>query len=968
MNIKQRLILPVCLILNLSTIISGQGIQFTGDIAPAEGLIKPQEKPFREEICLNGSWEFQPVELPADWEKGNGIAPVLTLPLKSNWESTPIKIPSPWNINSWGGGSITGKGSRAPYAPSSVYFPSYPEKWESVRMGWLRKNIDIPEDWKKKRIILHLEAVIGDFVVLVNGKEVGHDFGGYLPYEVDITEYVDKGKKNEFLIGVRDRRLFDVTSKEYKYFRATYPPGSYTDQLIGIWQDVYLHALPEIRVTDVFVKPLVDQHLLTLDVEVINQTNRTQQISISGQVKEWINIIGNDVLSAPEIDWKLGQSVLAVPLTPLILKPGEKKKEEIVIPINGELTCWQPENPALYVALLEIRNNKEIIDCKSLRFGWRQFLIHGKNFYLNGEKIQCFADIQHPFGAFICSRRFAWAWYKMILDFGGNTVRLHAQPWPRFYYDLADEMGIMVVDESALFGSSLALNFEEEITWERTKKHLDALVMRDRNHPSVIGWSIGNELFAVAMYNKPPEDLKKLWDDKIIALAKCPAMLDPTRPFITDDGDEDMGGILPVWSKHFGHGLGLKYLPDINKPIIIGESGATYYGKPQQLYQFAGEKAYKSYYGRNEALATDLYQNVVKMARPFLAYFSPSEVCWFGLEHMNLGYSDYSRLPSAGDGIFMTQAFREGKPGYQMERIPPYVSTFNPGLDPSLPLYKPLPMFEALKAALAEPMPEPCPWDSYEEHIMMPKPDFPETIYSEAYFVGSPEAELAKALNNCGLKTSKNPSTKLIIIDGDNVSEKEYKMASGIIDRVKNQGGLIWVMMTENQSDYLKNIFPYPLKLTNRKSSSLQSNKDNPIGKYFSLPDLYFSELKGNREILKTGLDGELVKNADLILEATNVDWSLFNNVSENRKCAQLVLYEHLKKESGIAMVHVSVNSAELYISSINYKLMTSETIAFWKTLCRAMGIEMKLNQKINSDNELKKHDLLLDGPVENNN
>ena len=97
----------------------------------------------------------------------------------------------------------------------------------------------------------------------------------------------------------------------------------------------------------------------------------------------------------------------------------------------------------------------------------------------------------------------------MIKDFGGNAVRPHAQPWPRAYYDLADEMGLMVLDETGLFGSSIRLNFEDPELWQRSADHLRDLIRRDRNHPSVIGWSVGNETFAIALLNKPPEAMAR---------------------------------------------------------------------------------------------------------------------------------------------------------------------------------------------------------------------------------------------------------------------------------------------------------------------------------------------------------------------------------------------------------------------------------------------------------------------------
>ena len=93
-----------------------------------------QEKPYRQEICLNGLWDFQPVAVSRDWKQGNGVAPILTEPREGQWEQVKIKIPSPWNVNDWGGGIETGEGSKNPYAPSSVYYPSYPSSW--IREKW----------------------------------------------------------------------------------------------------------------------------------------------------------------------------------------------------------------------------------------------------------------------------------------------------------------------------------------------------------------------------------------------------------------------------------------------------------------------------------------------------------------------------------------------------------------------------------------------------------------------------------------------------------------------------------------------------------------------------------------------------------------------------------------------------------------------------------------------------------------
>lgn len=942
-----------------------QGVKFNHDFSPAEGIIKPQEKPYREEICLNGRWDFQPVALPADWVPNKGVAPELTAPEPGKWDATKIKIPSPWNVNGWGGGSNVGKGTNQPYTPSSVYFPSYPKSWESVRMGWLKREFTVPAAWQGKRIMVHFEAVMGDFVVMVNGKKVEEHFGDYMPFDIDVTDFVKSNQSNELLVGVRHRNLFNKTDSKYRYFRSTYPPGSNTDNLVGIWQDVFLVAVPNVRVTNVFVKPWVDKDLLEFDVQLVNQSQKKQSITLIGNIKEWINQAGKDVISAPEIKWALGKnSVVTLNAPQIVLLPGETKKVTISTKVKGRLKLWSPNTPNLYAVLLKVNNQQQVLDTKSERFGWRQFIIHGKDFYLNGTKIQCFADIQHPFGAYVESRRFAYAWFKMIKDFGGNSVRLHAQPWPATYLSLADEMGLMVLDEAGLFGSSLSLNFGEDITWERTAQHIDNLVMRDRNHPSVIGWSAGNELFAISAYNKPTPEVAAIWEKKSVDLARRPALLDPTRDFITDDGDEDMHGNLAVWSKHFSHGITLERLPKVvTKPLVVGESGATYYGKPNQLVQFAGDKPYESYYGRNEALAVDVYQNVIQMAKPFLAYYSPSEVSWFGIEHMNLGYSEYSRLPDEHDGIFAGKPYEEGKPGYQMERIPPYVTTFNPGLDPSLPLYKPLPMFDALKAAIAG---KPSPWDHILDTARKQKFIAPDAKFSRAIFIGKADGQLSKFLNDIGLNLNGNKeASSLVIIDGDNVSDNDIAQNKGIIERVKNNGGLVWVMVsgTTQPSKAVDVLLPAPLQLGEFKTTDLQGNTADAAGKLFDIRDLYFSEMNGDKYIMKQAIEGSLLNHGSTVLEAGKIDWNLLLGFPENKKCAQAVLYERLIKPKNAAVLNLQFGKANMGVSAVDYTILNNTTRAFWQKLCAAMAIRLADKAAV-KDNTNKQHDLLMDGPI----
>ncbi len=150
MNSCIKFLLTTCYLFSLGGIIrvAGQDIPtgkgaalFARDFAPTEGLIKPQERPYRDAVCLNGSWKFMPIE---------GMH--TELPANPSWEKVAVKVPSPWNVNGFAGG---GRGG------DFVTYPGYPKKWDTVRAGWLMRKLPYNAAWKNKRLILHFDAVAG---------------------------------------------------------------------------------------------------------------------------------------------------------------------------------------------------------------------------------------------------------------------------------------------------------------------------------------------------------------------------------------------------------------------------------------------------------------------------------------------------------------------------------------------------------------------------------------------------------------------------------------------------------------------------------------------------------------------------------------------------------------------------------------------------------------------------------------
>ena len=628
------------------TISSDGKLVYNFPFAPSEGLVNRTEKEYRKEVCLNGYWDFQPVALPGSYVQGKGVAPELSLPKEGAWSKTRIKIPSPWNINSFANRDVEG--------PDHRNYPSYPKEWEQVKMAWMKKMITIPADWDGQQIKLYFEAVSGYTEVYINKEKVGENFDIFLPFSVDITDKVNAGETAEVWVGVRSQSLFENNST---IGRRIVPAGSmWGYHIAGIWQDVYLLALPKVHVEDVYVKPLVSQNMLELEVTVQNNTEKKADLQLQGKINEWVNLAGTDVNSAPVPAWKLGQEALKVAPVKVSIPANASTKVVLQVPVSGELNYWTPEQPNLYAVLLSLQAKKETLDMKYERFGWREWTLQGTTQYLNGKPYQLRGDSWHFMGIPQMTRRYAWAWFTAIKGMNANAVRPHAQIYPRFYMDVADEMGICVLNETANWASDGGPKLDSELFWEASKEHLRRFVLRDRNHASVFGWSISNENKPVILhvYNRPelmPQQ-KKAWEDwRDIVRAN-----DPTRPWISADGEDDGDGILPVTVGHYGDMGSMKHWVEIGKPWGIGEHSMAYYGTPEQVAKYNGERAYESQLGRMEGLANECYHLLANQRNMGASYSTVFNMAWYSLKPLPLGKKDMTTQPDINkDGIFFTE-------------------------------------------------------------------------------------------------------------------------------------------------------------------------------------------------------------------------------------------------------------------------------------------------------------------------
>ncbi|WP_455971777.1 glycoside hydrolase family 2 protein [Bacteroides congonensis] len=894
---------------NAQTVTNGQKLLYPYPFAPSEGLVNKTEKEHRQEICLNGYWDFQPVALPKDYKQGKGTAPELPLPKEGDsWSATRIKVPSPWNINSFGYRDLEG--------PDHRNYPSYPKEWEQVKMAWMKKNITIPANWTGQQIKLHFEAIAGYSEVYVNKKKLGENFDLFLPFSFDITDKVTPGETVEILVGVRSQSLFEDNST---IGRRIVPGGSMWGYHInGIWQDVYLLALPQIHIEDVYVKPLVSKNTLEIEVTLKNKTTQKANIQLQGNVKEWINCAGTDINSAPVPAWTLGTEALQVAPLKVSLAANETQKVTLQVPVGkNTLQYWTPEQPNLYALLLSIKDKKQTVDTKYERFGWREWTLQGTTQCLNGEPYALHGDSWHFMGIPQMTRRYAWAWFTAIKGMNGNAVRPHAQVYPRFYMDMADEMGICVLNETANWASDGGPKLDSEHFWESSKEHLKRFVLRDRNHASVFGWSVSNENKPVILhvYNRPElmPTQQKAWEEwrDIVRL------YDPTRPWISSDGEDDGNGILPVTVGHYGDINSMKNWINIGKPWGIGEHSMAYYGTPEQVSKYNGERAYESQEGRMEGLANECYNLIANQRRMGASYTTVFNMAWYALKPLPLGKRDVTKTPSVTeDGVFFGE-YKEGVPGVQPERVGPYCTTFNPGYDPTLPLYQEWPMYSALRAANAPGEPAWSPYATIDkEQYKAHEATNATGNYKEVVYVGNPDSKIKQLMDAQGVTFASKittPSSLLYIIDGsralDAATQKELQK-----QLAKGADAWIWGITPETVGRY-NEILPLPVALDPLKRSSFL-----PVQKAWmhglNNSDFYFCELQ-KADASNYSLKGAFVEEGDVLLNACKTDWRKWNKRPEEIKTAGTIRSEYECTSATPVFVKYREGASTFYLSTL---------------------------------------------------
>jgi len=458
------------------------------DMAQAKAGVR-KSSPFY--LSLNGIWKFRWSENPLS-APGGFQDPGFQ---RDDWDE--ITVPSNWQMEGFGFPLFRNIGQPHPQDP-----PEVPKEFNPV--GSYYRTFNLPDDWKLKQVFLHFEGVQSASWVWVNGMEVGYNQGGMEPAEYDITSFLRKGENSIAVMVLR-------------YCDGTYMEDQDTWRLSGMYRDVYLVATPDSHIRDFYITTDLDEDYqdakLTVEVTVANYRKKN-----SGDLNVNVSLFDPDGKPVPG-----GTGSIAVNQVEGNSTRTVNRTFQVKDPLK-----WSAEYPNLYTVVLELSGEGgSSFEFLSNRVGFREVEVKNQAIYINGVPIKfngVNSHMMHPRTGHAMDVETIRKDLCLMKQFNINCVRTSHYPPNVEYLDLADELGIYLVDETGdeahgYTGISSLPEWREQYL-DRMRK----MVYRDRNHPSVVIWSAGNE-------SGP--------GDNICALIDSGKQIDPSRPAWMYGGNQD---------------------------------------------------------------------------------------------------------------------------------------------------------------------------------------------------------------------------------------------------------------------------------------------------------------------------------------------------------------------------------------------------------------------------------------------
>lgn len=458
---------------------------------------KTDEKNF---LLLNGKWKFNFVENPSQAPKDF---------FQTDFNSTSwkeISVPGHWQLQGFDYPQYTN--TQYPWSKTENIQPPFaPEKYNPVGSYIKEFNINTSEKEfspDENQIFLNFQGVESAFYVWLNGDFLGFSQDSFTPAEFDITPYIKNGKN---LLAVQVFRWSDASWLEDQDFW----------RLSGIFRDVYIYSCPKIHIHDVFIQSDLDKNfengILQADLKIKNYFENLEKKNISVNLKI-LDTEKKEIFSETQ-NFSINNSLDFKKINFATTVPSVKK--------------WNSESPNLYTIILNLKLEEKNLEFISTKIGFKKIYIEDNILKLNGKKLLLTGTNRHEFNSKTGRSISKEDMIKDILlmkQNNINAVRCSHYPNNSLWYDLCDEYGLYVIDET---------NLETHGTWKYGQKELEntipasrpewtgavvdranSMVQRDKNHPSIIMWSLGNESFGGDNFRKMKEHILKIDKSRII--------------------------------------------------------------------------------------------------------------------------------------------------------------------------------------------------------------------------------------------------------------------------------------------------------------------------------------------------------------------------------------------------------------------------------------------------------------------
>ncbi len=401
---------------------------------------------------LNGRWKFhfspRPEERPLKfYEQAFDLRhwPEITVP--STWEREGYGTPLYVNI-------------KYPFRVDPPRVMGQPdEPYTSFRernpVGSYVREFEVPAEWQGLRIVLHFGGVRSAMFVWVNGQKVGYSQGSRLPAEFDVTRFVSRGV---------NRLAVEV----YKFSDASYIEDQDFWRLSGIYRDVFLVAMPADGLWDVYAEPDIDLTTRTarvrLHVTPMPGANPDIESSLLDNQGNEIGV-GSDTMEVTDVD------------------------------------LWYPERPVLYTALVKVIAKGKLCQVFRLPIGFRKLEVAGQELLLSGKPLKIRGVNRHEFDpatGYVMTVNMMQRDLELMKQANINFVRTAHYPTDPRWYALCDQLGMLVLDEANVESHGLSYHKRvlpgDQPDWSAAVvERMQRMVVRDRQHPSVVMWSLGNE-------------------------------------------------------------------------------------------------------------------------------------------------------------------------------------------------------------------------------------------------------------------------------------------------------------------------------------------------------------------------------------------------------------------------------------------------------------------------------------------